>query len=201
MKRLILIVIACVALAALVADLAYVRFFSGQGVAEDVVFYDASQGAQVLKLDIAPEDLPVRLNLKVYGARERMDIFHNAELNFKTGLSAEGDTVLKNLIVDEKDDVSRTSAGFGNFTLHQSEYANRAQTSIVFETATPGQWDLTVALGEQINYEVKRIVGDVRTGTAVIDWIRVIVLMMIVFAASIMAARLKPRDAGAHMPA
>lgn len=168
MKFVIAIAFTLVGIVLGLGELAYTHYFAGEKVAA-VTMFDGGEPKHN-KILVAAEDLPVRLNMRIFGARRTVDVVHRYSVTVTTGGDEAEDTISFFGSVDETDDLATLSVESGKFDLRPSDFPSMAQASQLFVLATPGQWDLSVAVTSEEGFEVNRIVADVIFRSRAIRW-------------------------------
>jgi hypothetical protein len=169
MKVLIWLLVTMVGVIFGFGELAYVKYFAGEKI-EDAILFDAGK-PRVHKIEIAQSDLPVRLNLRMYGLRDRMDIVFRSNVTLKTGGGKACDTIEFVSIVDEDGDIGKLEFVAGNFTTGPSTVRNRQTSSQLFTCPTTGTWALSASVAEEFNFKMHRISAEIRRNSRSINWL------------------------------
>lgn len=149
-------------------ELAYARYFAGETIAEATLFEDGNP--KIHQIEIAEGDFPVRLNLKMWGARERISIANRSFVTLATGGEQPGDIIGFHAVIDEEQDLGTITWTSGNFTLGPVDVPNLAQSSQLFETATAGNWELSATVSDEFEFRMDRIEATIKRNSRAVNW-------------------------------
>jgi L-fucose mutarotase len=94
---------------------------------ERFAFYEAAKRS-FANLRTADSDLPVRLNLTLYGSRETQEITFQSRVPLVTGGSTDCDRIDFRPVIGKDGDLATVALGSGNLRLRPEDVPNRAQS-------------------------------------------------------------------------
>ncbi len=150
-------------------ELAYVKYFAGETIGNAVLF-DAGKPL-VHQIDIAESDLPVRLNLLLYGDREIQEITFRSRVTLVTGGTTDCDRIEFEAAIDEDGDLGDAALGSGNLKLRLGDVPNKAQSSQLFSCPTVGTWALSALVYEESNFKMRRIEAVIKRNSRATNWL------------------------------
>ncbi len=151
-------------------ELAYTHYFAGDVLTKGIV-YDADNPEAKIAIDVAAEDLPIRLNLGAYGWLEYNSVTPRGQMHFSNGLDQPGDTIRKHFSVSEKDVRARATVGSNSARLNLKDKETYSQSSILFDAASPGTWNISGKPTDENDYVFQTVEATVYVRSKAINWL------------------------------
>jgi|CXWK01.1.fsa_nt_gi hypothetical protein len=143
------------------------KYLTGTKAGELVLYERSGATAQSQPLTVRAEDLPIRINMDVYGKRRSLGNFQFLRLRVETGL---GDSKTVEVNISKKRDVGISNLSIGNLRIGPYSYNNWAQPDIIIEDAKPGIWRISAKPVYETEYEAGVVTGTVYFNARKIDW-------------------------------
>jgi len=167
--RIFLALAACLVGALMsIGEFAYVKYWAGETVAEVVLFDDRKP--QTYQIDVRENDLPIRLNLNMWGSRETIDIAFYSLVTIDVGGQENCDALKFEAVIDEDGDLSSPSLGTGNWILRPGEVPNKVQSSKLLNCMSAGKWALSASVSEENGFSMQKIQATVKRNSRSISW-------------------------------
>lgn len=149
-------------------EVTYARYFAGEMIAQVVLFEEGKPKTH--QISISQNDFPIRLNLKMWGGRERTSIANRSYVTLSTGGESPGDTIGFYPVIDEDSDLRTVTWHTGSFTLGPVDVPNLAQSSLIFDAATVGDWDLSASVSDEFEFSMDRIEAAIIRNSRAVNW-------------------------------
>jgi len=149
-------------------ELIYTTYIAGE-VMETAVIFDEGR-AKPHQIEISEADLPVRLNMRMWGARRRNAITAHSYVTLQTGGSEPGDTIGFHAGISEEGDKAYWGIARGNASLGSRTVPNLTQGSQLFEQATTGTWNLSAAVSDEDHFNMVHIEATIRRNSRATNW-------------------------------
>ena len=135
------------------------------------VLYDRNNPVTPVRLAITQEDLPVRVNMDVYGWKDRHAHMPTGYIALGNDMPSEGNEVKFYASVENNKLASiDTSVGYKGVKLTSGDPYVRSQKSVLFDDATAGNWSLSMKPLNERDYKFDRVTGSVYVKSKAINW-------------------------------
>ena len=197
-------IIFSVSLLASLGQAVYVIYFVGDQVGEYSLIEDGQPNATD-PFEITQDELPVRLNILLYGNRDiiggngdSIASIGRGEFEISTGGPAADDTQLFEFSANEDNDVSRITLTAGQVSTGPSTVQSRVKLSRVLQEPTAGTWRLSAQVLDQSRFALQNLNVTVITNAGIVNMtimIPAIIIAILSFIMMIVALRRRYPDA------
>ena len=168
--KVLSIVIMLIGAVAGLGELGYTKYFAGEKRAEGVLF-DHSGPFTPVELVVTQEDLPVRVNMNVYGNLDYTALAPIGLIEIGNSISGEGNRIEFYAGANKNDVIEDAKFRTGNVTLNLSDRPTLSKKSILFDAATVGNWSLSMKPLREQDYKFDRITGTVYVKSKAVNWL------------------------------
>ncbi|WP_281858252.1 hypothetical protein [Litoreibacter halocynthiae] len=169
MKIILWLFLCVVGIGAAATELGYVKYFAGEPLGTAVLLDGGVPTPH--QIEVTESDLPLRLNLSMYGRRKTIDIVFNSLVTLTLDGPQDCGGTSFEAGIDTDGDLSETSIGFDKLTLRSGEVPNKVQSSQLMQCQTAGLWTLGASVADERGFEMQRIEAELRGNSRAINWL------------------------------